>query len=132
MAFTSNPQFLRNVLLLDAATCVVTGVVMAAGSDSIAGLTGLSPSLLTVAGFALLPIAAFIGFVATRSATWPAGVWLVILGNVGWIAGCLAVAFGGVTGANALGVGFVLAQAAIVAVLAELEYTGLRGQSSST
>lgn len=126
MALFSNPQFLRNVLLLDAATCVATGVVMAAGAGPIAGLTGLSPSLLTGAGLALLPIAAFIAIVAMRPSTWPAGVWLVILGNAGWIAGSLAVAFGGADGANALGLGFVLAQAAAVAVLAELEYTGLR------
>jgi hypothetical protein len=122
----NDPRFLRNVLLVDAATCVVTGLLMTFGAGLLAGLTQLPPELLRSAGISLFPIAAFIAFVATRAELPRTGVWLVILGNAVWVAASLWVIFGGAINPNALGYAFVAVQALAVAVLAELEFTGMR------
>jgi hypothetical protein len=121
----SHPLFLRRVLLLDAATCVATGLAMTAGAALISELTELSASLLRGAGASLFPIALFMAMVATRSPISIAGVWLVIVGNVGWVLGSLALLGGGVA-FNALGGVFIAVQAVAVALLAGLELVGVR------
>jgi hypothetical protein len=126
MTLANRPNFLRNVLLVDAATCVASGLLMTIGARPIAGLTGLPAGLLGSAGLSLFPIAAFMAFVAIRQPIWPIGVWLVILGNVGWVVGCLGLLLGAFASPTAFGIAFVSAQAIAVAVLAELEFTGLR------
>lgn len=129
MTFADRPNFLRNVLLVDAATCVVSGLLMTIAAKPVASLTGLPADLLGSAGLSLFPIAAFIAFVATCRPAWPLGVWLVILGNIGWVAGCLGLLFGTFVSPTAVGMAFVSAQAIAVAALAELEFTGLRRSS---
>jgi hypothetical protein len=121
----SHPLFLRRVLLLDAATCLVTGLVMTAGATMTAKLTQLPAELLTAAGASLFPIALFMAWVASRRPISLAGAWLVILGNVGWVLGSLAL-LTGLAPFNAFGAAFVTAQAFAVAVLAALEYAGVR------
>ncbi len=121
----SHPLFLRRVLLLDAATCVATGLAMTAGADIISGLTQLPGELLGAAGASLFPIALFMILVGTRPRIPPVGVWLVILGNLGWVIGSLALLSGVVT-FNALGAVFVATQALAVAALALLELAGVR------
>lgn len=128
MSFTNHPEFLRRVLLTDAASCAVLGVILAGASGLIAALTGLPSELLVWAGTALLPVAAYIALIALRPdiPTW--GVWVLILGNAGWILGSVAVLIA-VDGLNAMGMVFVAAQALAVLVLTELEFIGLRRQS---
>jgi hypothetical protein len=129
MTFADRPNFLRNVLLVDAATCVVSGLLTTIAANPVANLTGLPAELLGSAGLSLFPIAAFIAFVATRQPACPIGVWLVILGNIGWVVGCLGLLLGAFASPTAFGMAFVSAQAIAVAVLAELEFTGLRHSS---
>jgi hypothetical protein len=129
MTFADRPNFLRNVLLVDAATCVVFGLLMTIAANPVANLTGLPAELLGSEGLSLFPIAAFIAFVATRQPAWPIGVWLVILGNIGWVVGCLGLLLGAFASPTAFGMAFVSAQAIAVAVLAEFEFTGLRRSS---
>lgn len=117
--------FLRRVLVADAATCVASGVLTSMLTSVVAGLTHIPHAVLFYSGLSLFPIAAFMAFVATRSALSTTGVWLVILGNVGWVLGSLWLAFGGAINPNGLGIAFILAQAAVVAVLAALEYVGV-------
>jgi hypothetical protein len=76
------------------------------------------------AGLSLFPIAAFITLVASRTPSWPLGVWLVILGNAGWVLASVWLLAGGAIRPNALGVAFVLVQAVAVALLTSLEYAG--------
>jgi hypothetical protein len=116
---------LRNVLFFDAATCAVMGAALMLGADAIASLTLVPPSLLYYAGLALLPIAAFMALVAMPANPPALGVWLVILGNLGWVVASLALIFGSWIAPNTLGVLFIGAQAAAVAILAALEYGGL-------
>jgi hypothetical protein len=110
--------FLRRVLYFDAATCIAMGLSLILLAQPLAPLLGLPALLLESAGAALFPIAAFIGWAAThRRAT-----WLVIAGNVAWVAASLLLVTVGWVEPSALGYAFVLAQAAAVAVLAALEH----------
>jgi hypothetical protein len=126
MSIQHHPNFLRTVLRIDAATCVATGLLMTLGASSLAGLTQLPSQLLFAAGLSLLPIAAFIVFVAARAPVWPLGVWLIILGNIGWVLASVWLLIAGTVTPNALGAAFVIVQAMAVAVLATLEFMGVR------
>jgi hypothetical protein len=125
----SHPLFLRRVLLLDAATCVVTGLAMTAVAGLISGFTELPVGLLRGAGASLFPIALLMAAVAMRTPISIAGAWLVIVGNVAWVLGSLALLGGGVA-FNALGAAFIGTQALAVAVLAGLELVGARALSA--
>ena len=126
MSITRSPKFLRTVLLIDAITCVATGLLMTLGADIVAGLTAIPAALLLYAGLSLFPVAMFIALVGTCETLAPPAVWLVIIGNALWAAGSVLLLFGSMIAPNALGYVFIAAQAAAVAVLAELEYFGLR------
>jgi hypothetical protein len=123
--FTS-PHFLRRVLQLDALSGVACGLLMTLGADLLAPFFGLPRALLMEAGLALFPIAAFIGFVATRERIAPALVWIVIAGNAIWAADSFFLLISGWVSPTAWGQAFVIGQALVVAVFAELEFFGLR------
>ena len=117
-------MFLRRMLLVDTATCVVTGALLSLAAVPLSAWLGLAAPLLFWSGASLFPIAAFMLWVATRREISRPGAWLVIAGNAGWVAGSALVLFA--TAPTALGYAFVIAQAVVVALLAELEYAGLR------
>ena len=89
--------------MVDAATCIATGVLMSLFATPLSTLLGLPAALLFYAGTSLFPIAAFMAWLALRRDVSRWGAWLVILGNALYIP-----------------------QAVVVAFLAELEYCGLR------
>lgn len=121
MSSMPSNSYLQNVLLIDAATCVGAGALMAFGSNFVAGLTGIPAPLLYWAGLILFPVAAMMAYAGLQATPPGPLVMLIILGNVGWLLASLAVfAF---IAPNALGVLFIIAQAGTVAVLASLEYS---------
>jgi hypothetical protein len=125
----SSTLFLRRILALDSLSCAAMGLLMALGAASLAPLFGLPEPLVRGAGLALLPLALFIFWLASRSAPPRALVWVVILGNVGWTAESFLVL--GQHQPTALGTAFVSAQAAAVLGLAALEYVGLRARTTA-
>lgn len=118
--------FLRRVLALDALSCIAMGLVMGLGAAPLAPLLGLPEPLVRTAGLLLLPLAAFIAWLATRPSPPRALVWIVILGNVGWTAESFALIGQSQPAITTLGIAFVSAQALAVLGLAALEYGGLR------
>ena len=118
--------FLRRVLGFDALSCLVLGVFLSAASLPLAPLFGLPAELLLWAGIVLLPTASFIGFLATRQAPPPALVWVVLLGNLGWVIESFVVIAQFGAGITPLGTAFVAVQALAVLALTGLEYVGLR------
>lgn len=124
--------FLRRVLGVDAATCVVMAVLLSLGSDLLAGVLELPRLLLELAGLSLFPIAAFIAWVAARRSLSRSNVWIVIVGNVLWVLGSVVLLFSDSLSPSVLGYAFVIAQAATVALLAELEYVGLSKAAPTT
>ena len=118
--------FLRRVLALDAASCALLGLLLVLDAAALSPLFGLGERLLFGAGLLLLPLAAFIAWLASRPSPPSLLVWLVIVGNVAWtVESFLLVATesGRIT---ALGTAFVAGQALAVLVVAMLEYAGLR------
>lgn len=125
MLTTSHPNFLRHVLWADAVASGATGLVMIAGAGVIERLLGLPGALTREAGIILVPFAALVAIVATRAQISRAAVSLIIAANAAWTIGSFGLLAGGVA-TTALGYAFVIAQALVVALLAELEYAGLR------
>lgn len=126
MSFQLNSSFLRRVLLADAAASSATGLLMALGANALSRLLGLPPALLLYAGLVLLPFAGLVFYVATRDAISRPAVWFVIVANVLWTVDSILLLVLGWVNPSALGYAFIIAQALVVGVLAELEYFGMR------
>jgi hypothetical protein len=118
--------FLRWVLLADAATCTATGLLMMIGSATLEQFLGLPAALMRYAGFSLIPFAIYLIFLATRKASFASPVWVAILLNALWTADSFLLLMTGRVTPTQLGYALVVAQALGVAMLAGLEYVGLR------
>ena len=125
-ASNDRASFLRWILLADAATCVAMGLVLALAAHALSGPLNLPVPLLQYSGLALLPIAAYIAWVATRKNPPSVGVALVIAGNALWIAASVALLVSGWVSPSPLGSVFLIAQALAVALLDVLEYVAWR------
>lgn len=121
-----SPSFLRRVLLVDAIASAATGLLMVLGASLLAPVLGLPLVLLREAGIILLPFAAFVAYVGTRSEVPRRGVWAVIVANALWVIDSMVLLFSGWVEPTVYGQVFVVAQALAVAVLAELEFFALR------
>ena len=121
---TVSSPFLRNVLMLDAVASGATGLLLAFGAGILAPLTGIDPAIAQPAGVFLIPYAALVAWLATRPAQAVPLVWTVVLVNLAWVVESVG-ALGWLT-PNALGVAFVIAQAAVVGAFAGLQMVGLK------
>ncbi|WP_416898917.1 MAG: hypothetical protein ACMVY4_04080 [Minwuia sp.] len=126
MRTDSDTARLRNVLLLDAGICTVFGLICVAAAGSIAAATALPADLIFWAGLALFPTAAFMAVTALQTPPKRALVWLVLLGNEGWILGSIAILVFGFVEPNGLGYAFVIAQAVAIMPIVLLEYMGAK------
>ena len=117
---------LRTVLMIDALTCALCGLVMTLGAGPLSDLTELPPALLGYAGASLFPIAGFMGVVARHALASPMAVGAVIAGNAAWTLASLWLVLSDRVPMNGLGAAFVVAQALVVAVLTALELRGAR------
>lgn len=122
----SSPNFMRNVLRIDALSCVACGLLQMAFPAQLAELLRLPPALLAYTGEFLLVYAAVVAFVSTRKPIPRNVVWLLVAGNLGWAAACVLLLVSGSVQPTVLGMAYVSMQALTVAVLAELQYFGLR------
>ncbi|MBC3919182.1 hypothetical protein H8L32_16945 [Undibacterium sp. CY18W] len=119
---------LRKILMFDAITCVAMGLLLISTSGLLSELLGLPRDFVLLAGVALFPCAALMlltSRIGTQAQPPAALVWLIIIGNAGWVIASLLTMelwFSPTT----LGMVFILAQAAAVVVLAVLEYRSLR------
>ncbi|MBO0763581.1 MAG: hypothetical protein J2P50_03165 [Hyphomicrobiaceae bacterium] len=118
--------FLRRALLLDATASGATGLLLIAGAGLLEGLLGLPAAILRGAGLLLLPYVACVAFTGTRAALAPPAVRAIIAANLLWAAASVALLASGWVAPTALGYAFVIAQAAVVALLGELQYVGVR------
>ena len=119
-------SLLRRVLVVDALSSGAMGIAMIAFADLLAGMLQLPVELVSEAGIVLLPFAAFVAFVASRTEPARIAVWAIIALNVVWAIDSIVLLFSGWVAPNALGYVFVVAQAAVVLVFADLEYMGYR------
>lgn len=119
-------SYLRKVLLADAVVSGAAGLAMIGGADITHDLLGLPSALLFWAGVALIPFVTLLAMIV-RAGRAPSGVTpAIIVTNFAWVGGSLFVAFGPAFSPSLIGQMFIVAQAAIVGVFAELQIVGLR------
>ncbi|NUT20577.1 MAG: hypothetical protein HOV77_15435 [Hamadaea sp.] len=119
-------NLLRFALRLDAGASAGLGVVILALSGKLDEWLGTPTAFSLGVGVFLLVWAAGLALLAARSEIAPGAVWTVIVLNVGWIAGSLAIAFGGAFDLTGWGVALSALQALPVLLFIDLEYLGLR------
>ena len=78
-------SLLRRVLVVDAVSTGAMGIAMVAFAELLAELLQLPVDLISEAGIVLLPFAAFVAFVASRSETSRIAVWVIIAVNAVWV-----------------------------------------------
>jgi hypothetical protein len=119
-------SFIRKVLFADAAISGATGVMMTLGAGLLTGFLGLSENLLFWAGLGLLPFAALVAAVGNKQHPAKGGVWTIVLINIAWVIASVAILVFGLVSPTIFGTVFVVAQAIVVGVLAELQIIGVR------
>jgi hypothetical protein len=125
-------SLLRKALMVDAAASGALGIVCLAGSSLLPGLLGLPHGFLMAVGSACLLWAAITGFAATRQVLPSVAVWAIIGLNAVWVLESIVLLFGWLQ-PTGLGTAFVVLQAIIVAILAELQFVGFkRSQAAAT
>ncbi|GAA4738437.1 hypothetical protein [Actinomycetospora chibensis] len=113
---------LRAVLRLDAVASGALGLAAAAGAGVLDTLLGLPAGLLLGVGVFLVVYAAGLVALAGRTVIPRPATWVVVLGNSAWVLASLGLVVGAWDRLTMLGVVIVLAQAAAVAVFADLQY----------
>ena len=116
--------FLRRIMVADAVISGTTGLALLLAAGVLEPLLSVPAALLRITGLILMPFAAMVVIFASQLS--PARAWTVIAVNAAWVAASVLVLIAGWIQPNAFGIAFVLGQAAVVAVLAELQFTGLR------
>jgi hypothetical protein len=125
----NRPNFLRYALLADAIASGATGALLIVGAGLLDGLLGLPVAVMRVAGMLLIPYVAFVVYVGTREHISRTAAQTVIALNIVWTVCSICLLLTDYVAPKALGTAFVIAQAAVVAVFAELQFIGLRRES---
>jgi len=120
--------WLRRVLAFDALSGALLAALHLAFAPVLATGFGLSETLLTAAGVALLGFVALAATLARQPQPARGGVLLIVVLNLLWGIACLALAWGG-GGVTPLGQGYLTLMAVAVFVLADLEFLGWRAPS---
>ena len=116
-------------LLLDAVMSGSAGVALVAGGAWLDGVLGAPAAFLIPIGAFLVVYAGFLVLLTRIGAPAPA-VWLVIVGNATWAVASVVVVLADWLTLTTAGNVLTLAQAAAVALFAELQFTALRKRAS--
>jgi hypothetical protein len=125
-AHQGRDRLLRLSLNLDALASGALGVLLAAAGAVLDGLLGIPAATLVPVGVFLVAYATALWYIGSRPQVSRPAVWVVVVGNLGWVAASVVAAAAGWWSPTALGTVVLLAQAAAVALFAELQFTGLR------
>ncbi|MBA2451834.1 MAG: hypothetical protein H0V47_01580 [Chloroflexia bacterium] len=126
---TSRPLSLRQVLLADGVVSGVFGILLLTAAGPLSDPLGLSVAFLRWTGLMLAPFAAVVLYLATCEAIPRRGVSTIVGINVLWVLASLLLLLTGWIDQSGLGTAFIVAQAALVALFAELQFVGLRRRS---
>ena len=125
-SFTTPSPLLRKALLSDALLSGLTGLALAFAAGPLSTPLGLAVGLLRWSGIILIPVAALVARLGMRARIQRPVVFAVVACNALWALDSVLVLVTGWVEPTILGEVFVIGQAAVVAVLAELQFVGLR------
>lgn len=128
MSLLSSPHFLRNVIRADAASGLASSLLHLLLAGYLSELLGLPHALLVGSGLLILGYVALAAYIATCDPMPRSLTWVLIVGNAAWVAACVALLASTAVAPTLLGQIYIGVQALAVAVLAELQFTGLRRQ----
>jgi hypothetical protein len=123
--------WLRNILFVDALFCALGGLVFAVGAAPLGNLTGMNASLLAVIGVSLVMWATVPFMAARREPTNPSTVMFVVVVNVAWVVASVTLLIADPFASTTIGKWFTLIIADVVAVLAVLQFIGVRRLSKA-
>ena len=122
----SSPRFLRAVVWFDASTGVLLGALHLLLTEPLAAWLGLPAALLQASGAMLLGYAA-LAIAIARSEPMPRGwLWVLIVGNFAWAVASLALLLSSMLAPTLLGQVYLVVHVVSVALLAELQWFGVR------
>jgi hypothetical protein len=126
MTTSSRSARLRFVLRVDALASGASGLLLLAGGQLLAAFVGIPTAVLLPLGVLLIVYAAALWFTETRPTLSASAVQAIIAANCLWVVASILAVILGWLPLTAPGIAVALAQAAAVALLAELEFTYLR------
>ena len=122
-------RLLRLALRVDAAVTGLNGVGYLAAAPVLDGLLGLPAGMLAGTGVFLLAFAAAVWLVARRPTLRLDEVDAVVIGNLLWVAASTTAAITGWGTPTAVGTGWIVLQAAVVAAFAVWQGAGRYARS---
>jgi len=125
-SFNTPSTLLRRALLADATLSAITGIALVLAAGPLGALLELPAVGLRAAGVIFIPFAVLAGWVGTRERVRRTVVFVVIVLNALWALDSVLLVLMGWVDTTPLGEYFVIGQAVIVGVLAEMEFLGLR------
>jgi hypothetical protein len=119
-------RLLRIALRVDALGSAAFGVLGLVAGPLLEDMLGTPMALLWPVSVGLLAWGAGLWLVASRPLISASAVWTIIVLNLAWVAISVVALAAGWFALTQLGVVFVLTQAAAVALIADVEFVGLR------
>jgi hypothetical protein len=117
---------LKTALAVDAASGAATAALQLALPRLLADTLGLPMALLLETGLFLAGLAVLLAVLARSARVAAPLIRAIVIGNMAWSAACVLLWATGVVAPTALGVAFLLGQAAVVMTLAVWEAFGLK------
>lgn len=123
-AFTS-PLGIRRVLWLDALSGGASAALSLAAPGLVSATLGIPAGLVQGSAWGVLVFVGLVAWLLAQPVLPLRGVRVLALGNAAWVLASVELVLS-VPGLTPLGVGYVLAQAALVAALASLQWLASR------
>ena len=123
-------RLLKLALIVDAGASLGLAVLQLLMPSLLADYLSLPHLLVTGTGAFLVGYALMLVLVARAERVWASLVQFIIIGNVGWALGCLALAATSLVAPSGLGMAFLSLQAMAVLLFAWLEYAGLQASKA--
>ena len=117
---------LRRTLTIDAVVSAASALLLLFAGDELAQWLAIPEMLLRYAAILLVPFAIYVGTLARRETVTRSGVAAVIGMNIAWVVASVWLVLARSVRPSPVGYVFIVGQALAVALLAELQYMGLR------
>lgn len=126
MSHVQPSPLLRNALLADGLLGISTGLLLVLSANWLVGFLDLPRLLLMASALILLPLGGLLFWLSRQPQLHRLAVWAVITLNTLWVIESVMLLVLGWVSPNLFGYTFIIGQAVVVGLLAELQWFGLR------